>query len=63
LLVAVPLLSFAGGRSYSDAGMVYVEVTTDPAERRRHQAELAVYLLVGLSVIGLGVLVEVLRGS
>jgi hypothetical protein len=60
-LIAVPLLS-AGGRPLGSGGTYeYMEIPTDPSLRRAWQAQLVVYVAVGLVLIGLGVLVETLH--
>ena len=61
-LIAVPLLS-AGGRPLGAGGSYeYVEIPTDPALRRAYQSQLVVYVVVGLTLVGLGVLMEIVPG-
>jgi hypothetical protein len=59
LLIAVPLLS-GGGRSYLGGGYIYYELDPDAESRRAWQGTLWAYLLVGLSLIGLGIGLETL---
>jgi len=48
-----------GGQTYQSGGYVILENATG-AERLMHQNKMAVYVLVGLVIIGLGVLTEAL---
>ncbi len=60
LLIAIPLLS-AGGRTHdTGGGYTYLEIE-GATGRRAWQGTIAVYLAVGLALIGLGILLETLR--
>ena len=61
LLVVLPLFSWSG-RTGSIGGYDVYEIPVDATARRHWQSQLVAYLAIGLAVIGLGILLEVVRG-
>jgi hypothetical protein len=59
LLIVVPLLG-AGGRSYGSGDYVFYDIETDPEARRAWRGTLWTYLAVGVTLVGLGIVLETL---
>ena len=59
VLVFVPLLS-AGGQRFEGGGYEYYELDTDPELRRHRQSGAWAYVLIGLTLVGLAVVLETL---